>query len=100
MKFSHINTREIHLAYQAVSLSVLCRLPYKQALYLSCSLRGVCNKFLLVATANNQMETRVSCFGMVYWVIVVYVLQHLLCFKFTVFYMYMIGLAVLCVEYS
>jgi hypothetical protein len=32
MKFSHINTREIHPAYQAVSLSGPARLPYKQAL--------------------------------------------------------------------
>jgi hypothetical protein len=32
MKFSHINTREIHPAYRAVSLSGPARLPYKQAL--------------------------------------------------------------------
>ena len=32
MKFSHINTREIHPAYRAVSLSGPGRLPYKQAL--------------------------------------------------------------------
>jgi hypothetical protein len=32
MKFSHINTREIHPAYLAVSLSGPARLPYKQAL--------------------------------------------------------------------
>jgi hypothetical protein len=31
MKFSHINTREIHPAYRAVSLSGPARLPYKQA---------------------------------------------------------------------
>ena len=32
MNFSHINTREIHPAYRAVSLSGPARLPYKQAL--------------------------------------------------------------------
>ena len=32
MEFSHINTREIHPAYRAVSLSGPARLPYKQAL--------------------------------------------------------------------
>jgi hypothetical protein len=32
MKFSHINTREIHPAYLAVSLSGPARLPYKQPL--------------------------------------------------------------------
>jgi hypothetical protein len=32
MKFSHINTTEIHPAYRAVSLSGPARLPYKQAL--------------------------------------------------------------------
>jgi hypothetical protein len=32
MKCSHINTREIHPAYRAVSLSGPARLPYKQAL--------------------------------------------------------------------
>jgi hypothetical protein len=33
-KFSHINTREIHPAYRAVSLSGPARLPYKQILSL------------------------------------------------------------------
>jgi hypothetical protein len=32
MKFSHKNTREIHPAYRAVSLTGPARLPYKQAL--------------------------------------------------------------------
>ena len=32
MKFSRVNTREIHPAYQAFSLSGPARLPYKQAL--------------------------------------------------------------------
>jgi hypothetical protein len=32
MKFSHINSREIHPAYQAVSLSGPARFPYKQTL--------------------------------------------------------------------
>jgi hypothetical protein len=32
MKFYHINTREIHPAYRAVSLSGPAQLPYKQAL--------------------------------------------------------------------
>ena len=34
MKYSHINTREIHPAYRAVSLSGPVRLPYKQNLSL------------------------------------------------------------------
>ena len=32
VKFSHIDTREIHPAYRAVSLSGPAQLPYKQAL--------------------------------------------------------------------
>ena len=32
MKVSHIDTREIHPVYRAVSLSAPARLPYKQAL--------------------------------------------------------------------
>ena len=34
MKFSHINTRQIHPAYRAVLLGELVRLPYKQPLTL------------------------------------------------------------------
>jgi hypothetical protein len=49
MKFSHINTREIHPAYRAVSLSGPARLPYKQALSTMKKLlrkKGINYKFL------------------------------------------------------
>ena len=58
MKFSHINTREIHPAYRAVSVSGPARLPYKQALSLLSSFLHDWTRSSTQCTSDSKQSSR------------------------------------------
>ena len=68
MKFSDINTQEIHPTYQAVSLSRPARLPYKQAL----SIKNMYIKFnLQLVTVRKQFKQKTVLFIAVFVFVII-----------------------------